>query len=1635
VGTNPPPQEAIFDCPSNTNPCTDPSAHALQLTIPNVSATVGVTVLATEVPPSQADGLCESGNTVLNDFDCRFVTFFSDGTNASNNVIVPLCDPYANGNCVHYLVYSTTGGPGVEPPASSYSGGVYWQITWNNESFTPPAPYWSGSTPQLYDDPDYAVTPTSAVGTSCSQPMTINGVNQSYSCQFEFNITEFYNPTQTVDSGIGGSTKQFNDVVVAFPPTVAGTNPVVQPLTPSMPAIAVTCLTGCSITGTTINFTVGTGGTFQAVPTGYPAPTLTESGTLPNGLTINPLTGIVGGTPAPGSNNTYTVSFTATNSVNHVTQIYSLVVSPAPPPPNFTVTVTELGTGTGQVIDGQNLDCMEANGITTGTCSGTYVGGSMITFTANPTAPTTFGGWGGACASSGTSLACTLTVNSSQNVTANFVPPPTTVPLSFPVGTNPPPQEAVFNCPSHTNPCTDPSAHALQLTIPNVSTAVGVTVLATEVPPSQANGLCGSTNSVTNDFDCRFVTFFSDGTDANNNKIVPLCDPYANGNCVHYLVYSTTGGPGVEPPASSYSGGVYWQITWNNESFTPPAPYWSGSTPQLYDDPDYAVTPTSAVGTSCSQPMTINGVNQSYSCQFEFNITEFYNPTQTVDSGIGGSTKQFNDVVVAFPPTVAGTNPVVQPLTPSMPAIAVTCLTGCSITGTTINFTVGTGGTFQAVPTGYPAPTLTESGTLPNGLTINPLTGIVGGTPAPGSNNTYTVSFTATNSVNHVTQIYSLVVSPAPPPPNFTVTVTELGTGTGQVIDGQNLDCMEANGITTGTCSGTYVGGSMITFTANPTAPTTFGGWGGACASSGTSLACTLTVNSSQNVTANFVPPPTTVPLSFPVGTNPPPQEAVFNCPSHTNPCTDPSAHALQLTIPNVSTAVGVTVLATEVPPSQANGLCGSTNSVTNDFDCRFVTFFSDGTDANNNKIVPLCDPYANGNCVHYLVYSTTGGPGVEPPASSYSGGVYWQITWNNDSFTPPAPYWPGSTPQLYDDPDYAVTPTSAVGTSCTQPMTINGVNQSYSCQFEFNITEFYNPTQTVDSGIGGSTKQFNDVVVAFPPTVAGTGTVVQPPPTPSTPAITATCLTGCSITGTTINFTIGSGGTFQALPTGYPAPTLTETGALPNGLTLNKLTGIVGGTPTGTSGMFPISFTATNSKGATTQSYTLTVKAAAASKLVFTTSPVTVTAGSCSTVITAQSQDSNGNPSDPASTETLALSTSGSGGSFYSNSTCTTSITSVSIPTSANTASFYWKDTTAGSPVITASGTGAFSSAPTQAETVKAAAASKLVFTTSPVTVTAGVASGTITVQRQDQYGNANTTDATRTVTLSSSSTGTVTFTPASLSIASGSSSASFTYTDTKAGTPTITAASTSPTTITSASQQETVNAAAATLKIAPTSLNFGTVYYDQIGVQFVTLTNTGTTPITISSVKITTPGNAIADFGEITVCLPFIPSMPGTLQPGKTCTIAVGFLDASKIFSPTASTATIAITDNAAGSPQLIPLSLTVINPQASLGASSLSFATQKVGTTSASKTVMLTNTGNTPLTLGTLTVSGNFALVSGSGTTCSNNGTVAAGASCAINVTFKPTAKGNNTGSVKITDNALNSPQSISLSGTGN
>jgi hypothetical protein len=95
-------------------------------------------------------------------------------------------------------------------------------------------------------------------------------------------------------------------------------------------------------------------------------------------------------------------------------------------------------------------------------------------------------------------------------------------------------------------------------------------------------------------------------------------------------------------------------------------------------------------------------------------------------------------------------------------------------------------------------------------------------------------------------------------------------------------------------------------------------------------------------------------------------------------------------------------------------------------------------------------------------------------------------------------------------------------------------------------------------------------------------------------------------------------------------------------------------------------------------------------------------------------------------------------------------------------------------------------------------------------------------------------------------------------------------------------------------------------------------------------------------------------------------------------------------------------------------------------SLAPTSLIFAEQVVGSSSAAQPVTLSNTGNQILTL-VLTVSANFTETDNCGMA------LAAGANCTINVSFAPTTSGTLTGTLSIADNAAGSPQTVSLSGT--
>jgi hypothetical protein len=204
----------------------------------------------------------------------------------------------------------------------------------------------------------------------------------------------------------------------------------------------------------------------------------------------------------------------------------------------------------------------------------------------------------------------------------------------------------------------------------------------------------------------------------------------------------------------------------------------------------------------------------------------------------------------------------------------------------------------------------------------------------------------------------------------------------------------------------------------------------------------------------------------------------------------------------------------------------------------------------------------------------------------------------------------------------------------------------------------------------------------------------------------------------------------------------------------------------------------------------------------------------------------------------------------------------------------------------------------------------------------------------------------------------------------------------------------------------------------LSPTSVAFGIQGINTTSnASTVTLTNTGTASMTISSTSVT--GTNAADFTRTTTC-------GATLAVGDNCTFSITFKP-SAIGSRTAS---LSITDSASGSPHTV--ALTGTGTGVTLAPGSLTFGSQVAGTTSSAQVVTLSNIGTTSLTSivtsFTGTNTGDFART----TTCGS--TLAAGASCTISVTFTPTGNGARSATLRVTNSDPTSPQQVSLSGTG-
>ncbi len=106
----------------------------------------------------------------------------------------------------------------------------------------------------------------------------------------------------------------------------------------------------------------------------------------------------------------------------------------------------------------------------------------------------------------------------------------------------------------------------------------------------------------------------------------------------------------------------------------------------------------------------------------------------------------------------------------------------------------------------------------------------------------------------------------------------------------------------------------------------------------------------------------------------------------------------------------------------------------------------------------------------------------------------------------------------------------------------------------------------------------------------------------------------------------------------------------------------------------------------------------------------------------------------------------------------------------------------------------------------------------------------------------------------------------------------------------------------------------------------------------------------------------------------------------------------------------------------------------PIVSLSASTLGFGAWPVGVTSSSHTETITNTGIVDLVISTVTITGtDFGDFSNVADTCSGE-TVTSGNTCAVSVTFTPSAIGSRSASLNFADNASDTPQAVVLAGTG-
>ena len=202
--------------------------------------------------------------------------------------------------------------------------------------------------------------------------------------------------------------------------------------------------------------------------------------------------------------------------------------------------------------------------------------------------------------------------------------------------------------------------------------------------------------------------------------------------------------------------------------------------------------------------------------------------------------------------------------------------------------------------------------------------------------------------------------------------------------------------------------------------------------------------------------------------------------------------------------------------------------------------------------------------------------------------------------------------------------------------------------------------------------------------------------------------------------------------------------------------------------------------------------------------------------------------------------------------------------------------------------------------------------------------------------------------------------------------------------------------------------------------SLNPITLAFKKVGIgltsapKSVTLTNTGNATLNLASVTVT---------GDYQISSN---TCGATVDAGASCVVSVTLTPTKK----GSRKGTLSFTDNAAGSPQTVPL--TGSGQSIGLIPNSLNFGTVTVGTTSAPQSVTVHNGDVTTVNLTGFTITGATTDYSISSNTC--GASLAPGANCSIGITFKPTKKAIRNGKLNVLNNGAGSTAIATLTGVG-